>query len=467
MAIHSVEIAANTLGTTAGKNAYRYIPGRLILKVNTFTQSVVGAGSANQTGPTITYDNDILMASFYHAAGAKVDGTEWCTAWGQVAGKDGKEVTSTVNMGWGGATKCTFQFISDDKAYAPAVKMTTSDNLNFYFQFIEWISPAAFGTNAAMPTADDTTYQIGKLAPGTNKHVYLNPQTVTSAAGNVWLAHTLTSVSVPDPEAYYPGSIGEVAYFPALEGPSKTTQVIAVDASVILDRFAFVSSVFNDYSGKLTTFNGDKTTYDDAAQKEADRRADFFKAMFDPPVTVPTKPCPPTQPKDYSGVTIDLAKSIADGWLAQDKQGMLANIKVRTDTYAHEDRFHSRKGYALSGPDKSKTGAIANIGHVWGRFGEGAATMYDTVKPFRYTKEDSAHLPGLQISVFPELLATTALATGKKTEFTAKSQTFASYDMYKVATRPGAATPASTVLDGASTLVATGLAAAAVIATIA
>jgi hypothetical protein len=47
MAIHSVEIAANTLGTTAGKNAYRYIPGRLILKVNTFTQSVVGAGSAN------------------------------------------------------------------------------------------------------------------------------------------------------------------------------------------------------------------------------------------------------------------------------------------------------------------------------------------------------------------------------------------------------------------------------------
>lgn len=151
MAIHSVEIAANTLGTTAGKNAYRYIPGRLILKVNTFTQSVVGAGSANQTGPTITYDNDILMASFYHAAGAKVDGTEWCTAWGQVAGKDGKEVTSTVNMGWGGATKCTFQFISDDKAYAPAVKMTTSDNLNFYFQFIEWIDLTAFGTNTLMP----------------------------------------------------------------------------------------------------------------------------------------------------------------------------------------------------------------------------------------------------------------------------------------------------------------------------
>lgn len=88
--------------------------------------------------------------------------------------------------------------------------------------------------------------------------------------------------------------------------------------------------------------------------------------------------------------------------------------------------------------------------------------------PFYFGKEDSGNLAGMNVSAFPSADTTTGLtAAAKKLTFTAKAQAFASYDSFKVATRPGKAEAVSTVLDGAKALIATGLAAATVISTIA
>lgn len=145
--------------------------------------------------------------------------------------------------------------------------------------------------------------------------------------------------------------------------------------------------------------------------------------MFEPPVTVPTRPCAPTQPAAYSGVTIDLAANLKDGAASTaEKQGKLAVLQMRADTYTKEARFHARIGYLLSGADRTKTGAVTNVGHVWGRFGEGDKTLYTNTAPFFYGEVASAALPGLQISVFPGRAATTALASGKTITFAAMSK---------------------------------------------
>jgi len=344
--------------------------------------------------------------------------------------------------------------------------MSNADQQDIFVQFMEWADPADLGTAAALPSADDTTYQLGKLA-ATLGHVYLNPATTLATAGSAWAAFGDTSVRTNNPESYWPASFGTLGFHPGEEGPSKLTQKITVDSSIILDRFSFVSTVFNDYSSKKTTYDGLRTTYNDAAQKESDRLKDFFKAMFEPPVAVPTSPCAPTQPADYSGVTIDLAANVKDGMETQDKQGKLAALQMRAATYTKETRFHGRIGYLLSGADRSKTGAVTNVGHVWGRFGEGEKTLYTNTAPFFFGEVASTSLPGVQISVFPGRAATSALAASKTIEFKAMSKTAASYDMYKVASRPGAAEDPSNVLTGAKALLATGFAAATVIATIA
>lgn len=154
--------------------------------------------------------------------------------------------------------------MSDDKSFYPSVKLTNADQQDTFIQFQEWASVGDLGSNAALPATADTTYQLG-LYTVANGHVYLNPATALGVAGTKWAAWSDTTVRANNPVAYWPGSFGTLGFYPAEAGPSKETQVITVDSSIILDRFSFVSTVFNDYSAKKTTYDGLRTTYNDAA----------------------------------------------------------------------------------------------------------------------------------------------------------------------------------------------------------
>lgn len=196
----------------------------------------------------------------------------------------------------------------------------------FEFQYIEWINVAALGTNGVIGATDDTKYFAGAYA--TTGGVFVNPA-VTMPSGVSLLGVTLAFYDSYQnaPNDWIPGSVGKAIYYPNSTGQWSDAQTIAHDSSVLLDRFSFVSDIYNNYNTQLSTYNGLKTTYNDAATKESERLKDFFKATFDPPVLVPTRPCAPSQPAEYSGVYMDLSKSITDGWeTTQAKQMKLASL---------------------------------------------------------------------------------------------------------------------------------------------
>lgn len=51
---------------------------------------------------------------------------------------------------------------------------------------------------------------------------------------------------------------------------------------------------FDSYNSNVSSYDGKRKTYDDAIQADKDLKADALKAAFDPPIQIPTRPCPPS-----------------------------------------------------------------------------------------------------------------------------------------------------------------------------
>lgn len=114
MMVNKLTIASNVLAAsveTSGseKNVYRYITGRILTKINNTAVIDVAAGGATQKSSAMTFDNDVLMASFYQSsAAAPADAKVWCTAWSVPTKKDGKETKAEASEGWAKESKCTW-----------------------------------------------------------------------------------------------------------------------------------------------------------------------------------------------------------------------------------------------------------------------------------------------------------------------------------------------------------------------
>lgn len=62
-------------------------------------------------------------------------------------------------------------------------------------------------------------------------------------------------------------------------------------------------SMANINNSAVTAYDKLKTAYNDGLSKEETRAGDFFKASFEPKITIPVRPCPPEQPPAYAGFT--------------------------------------------------------------------------------------------------------------------------------------------------------------------
>lgn len=66
------------------------------------------------------------------------------------------------------------------------------------------------------------------------------------------------------------------------------------------------------------------------------------------------------------------------------------------------DAFSTRKGYLSSTGDNSGTDT-SNVGHVFGRLGEGNANMPGVSAPFYWGESVATGLkPGIMVSLFPQ-----------------------------------------------------------------
>jgi hypothetical protein len=51
--------------------------------------------------------------------------------------------------------------------------------------------------------------------------------------------------------------------------------------------------MYTAFDGRVTTYNTAKDAYNTELKKEKDRLADFAKSLFDAPISIPQRPCPP------------------------------------------------------------------------------------------------------------------------------------------------------------------------------
>lgn len=146
--------------------------------MNATTNSYVATATA--------WNEEILMPSMMQSslatldATAITDGSTWCSKMHHEL--TASEITVNAYAGFGGRTKCTFQFVAAaDSMTAPAIKLTQAKTADFHLNYIEWYAAASLGTNAILPAAEGSAgYFIGAypVAEG----VFFNPLKTDSSS---------------------------------------------------------------------------------------------------------------------------------------------------------------------------------------------------------------------------------------------------------------------------------------------
>lgn len=99
-------------------------------------------------------------------------------------------------------------------------------------------------------------------------------------------------------------------------------------------------------------------------------------------------------------------------------------------------KMATRKGYLSSTGDNSSTDTT-NVGHVFGRLGEGNANMPGVSAPFYWGTVEAAKKPGIMVSLFPQGDSDQGLdSSAKKIIIEAKSYAFASLASFDVPSLP-------------------------------
>jgi len=86
----------------------------------------------------------------------------------------------------------------------------------------------------------------------------------------------------------------------------------------------------------------------------------------------------------------------------------------------------TRIGYLATSTDLSATTAILdpNVGHVFGRFGQGQLAMPGINKPFLWATNDASNRAGMLISLFPEVEGDAGLTTNLTIDITVQAAMF-------------------------------------------
>lgn len=402
--------------------------------------SFIGIASSTQKGSTHlwTWNNDVLLASVMQVAWtgttATEDGTKWCGDFKVTLKKDGTAGSATATNGLNGKSKCTFQFLAEDYTVGPTITISKADYVTALVQWVEWLATASLDTNAVLPAASAANYQIGNYA--TTEGVYFNPLTGQDS-DTAWKAVTYNFyASETDPSTSWSGSIGKASYYPQKTGPFKDTAIASIESGAIINSVNYKVDENNKYNSVKSTYESDKTKYNDAVTKENDRLKDIFKAAFDPAVSIPTRPSSPNPPAAFQGPYLALDKIISSSPTAWQttatKQGNAAYLKFGTGTtaadYQADPKYATRYGYICMTSDSSKVAdstTLASSGRVWGRLGQGTKTLTANSSPFYYGKTASGQIPGMMVSLLPNVVTDTGLAaSGKQIKIDGKAKTF-------------------------------------------
>lgn len=136
-------------------------------------------------------------------------------------------------------------------------------------------------------------------------------------------------------------------------------------------------------------YEGKKTLYNKALDLKEKRDDDFFKATFEPPIGMPTRPCPPMAPGaqpfgpnlETLGGALATSSALVIGGLTGALGNALLNVTptslaVPLGAQTPTGSFHNRVLFMSSSPVVGDVPpSVANVGHVWGRLGQGVGNL--------------------------------------------------------------------------------------------
>lgn len=218
-------------------------------------------GTSALTNPTtapavLSWNDDFLLASQY----------QWSTPNGsskKICAKLHHDITSPkpaseakTEADFDAKRKCTYIWLTTDSTKAPAVKLKRSDWAQFQMQWVEWDS-RAMTTGAFLPLASVTPHFLGDYgdADSSGAKPWPNPLKTDGLTG--WDESQVSAIleANGDPAYALAGDIGEVAYYPYLEGPFTATQITTMSFARLQRSYSQYTQVYND-------FNTAKATYD-------------------------------------------------------------------------------------------------------------------------------------------------------------------------------------------------------------
>jgi hypothetical protein len=122
--------------------------------------------------------------------------------------------------------------------------------------------------------------------------------------GGTLTVNALTFQEETDPSTTPVGDIDLIAYYPYLTGPFKDTAIATISFSLIQESYDAYSKIYTDFNTKVTNYNKLRDAYNVELKKEKTRNSNLATMMFDAPVKLPTRPCPPDQPPAFQGLTL-------------------------------------------------------------------------------------------------------------------------------------------------------------------
>jgi hypothetical protein len=268
-----------------------------------------GANYGVDVGAAIVINIDFVLASTYQdsytGTGTRTAApANYCDKQLHPLATAGATSTMTTTQGLKNTTKCSyFVTVAADKG-APAFKVTTLDYWKFQLHYAEWS-----GTDLTGKYLAETTYTGKVVQANTFPTPLFNtyPASCTGAAciNFIW---PITGNYHANwwPQGQVSGSVGAFnAYAPQYATPFVGTATTQMDSRIFMNYLDAKIADNTSYNSAKTTYDSSKSTYNTALSNEKTRKADFFKSIFEAPVTIPTRPCPPTQPSAWTGATID------------------------------------------------------------------------------------------------------------------------------------------------------------------
>lgn len=216
-----------------------------------------------------------------------------------------------------------------------------------------------------------------------------------------------------------------------------------IDDHLIFENTA-IRSIYKNYEAKLGKYEPLIQIYNNAITTNRQKYASIPEgqemfAFLIAPEFVPPRPCPPDQPPAYWGLKLDFTKTWGAGGSSltqQERESQLSQYRNYPNKSLDDESMIAveptssvlksvRTGFLQASTDIAlfTSAQIQNVGHVFGRLGQGERTMPNYLAQFAFQwSNPTPNDHGMMISILPVVPTdTTGLTAGKTIDFVVKS----------------------------------------------